>query len=95
MMVKVERSGRVRAFPSDVMMMGLAARPPTAQREVLCGLEDDDLLRMVHTLPREADLVPEISGHRLMVSIRLMKADGEGRLRPYTEDCAFELALCA
>jgi cell division protein ZapD len=46
-------------------------------------------------LPREADLVPEISGHRLMVSIRLMKADGEGRLRPLTEDCAFELALCA
>ena len=46
-------------------------------------------------LPREADLVPEISGHRLMVSIRLMKADGEGRLRPFTEDCAFELALCA
>jgi len=46
-------------------------------------------------LPREADLVPEISGHRLMVSIRLMKADGEGRLRPFAEDCAFELALCA
>ena len=46
-------------------------------------------------LPLEADLVPEISGHRLMVSIRLMKADGEGRLRPFTEDCAFELALCA
>ena len=46
-------------------------------------------------LPLEADLVPEISGHRLMVSIRLMKADGEGRLRPLAEDCAFELALCA
>jgi cell division protein ZapD len=46
-------------------------------------------------LPLEADLVPEISGHRLMVSIRLMKADSEGRLRPLTEDCAFELALCA
>ena len=38
--------------------------------------------------------VPEISGHRLMVSIRLMKADAEGRLRPWTDDCAFELALC-
>jgi len=46
-------------------------------------------------LPREADLVPEISGHRLMVSIRLMKADNEGRLRPLAEDCAFELALCS
>jgi cell division protein ZapD len=50
------------------------------------------LLRL--KLPLEADLVPEISGHRLMVSIRLMKADGEGRLRPFAEDCAFELALC-
>ncbi len=46
-------------------------------------------------LPLEADLVPEISGHRLMVSIRLMKADAEGRLRPLAEDVAFELALCA
>lgn len=46
-------------------------------------------------LPAEADLVPEITGHRLMVSIRLMRADAEGRLRPYAEDCAFELALCS
>ena len=46
-------------------------------------------------LPLEADLVPEISGHRLMVSIRLMKSDSEGRLRPLAEDCAFELALCS
>jgi len=46
-------------------------------------------------LPPEPDLVPEISGHRLMVSIRLMRADAEGRLRPATEDVAFELALCS
>jgi cell division protein ZapD len=42
-----------------------------------------------------ADLVPEISGHRLMVSIRLMRAEADGRLRPSQEDAAFELALCA
>ena len=46
-------------------------------------------------LPHEADLVPEISGHRLMVSIRLQKADAEGRLRPWTDDLAFEMALCS
>jgi cell division protein ZapD len=46
-------------------------------------------------LPAEADLVPEISGHRLMVSIRLMKVDAEGRLRPWTDELAFELALCS
>jgi len=46
-------------------------------------------------LPADADLVPEISGHRLMVSVRLMRADTEGRLRPFTDDCAFEISLCA
>ncbi|MDP3083694.1 MAG: cell division protein ZapD [Rubrivivax sp.] len=40
-------------------------------------------------------LVPEISGHRLMVSVRMMKADAEGRLRPAAVDTAFELTLCA
>jgi len=39
--------------------------------------------------------VPEISGHRLMVSIRFMRPDGEGRLRPVGADTAFELTLCA
>jgi cell division protein ZapD len=39
--------------------------------------------------------VPEISGHRLMVSIRMMKPDAEGRLRSHAEDVAFELTLCS
>ncbi|MGH6610087.1 MAG: cell division protein ZapD, partial [Burkholderiaceae bacterium] len=42
-----------------------------------------------------ASLVPEISGHRLMVSIRLMRQDSEGRLRPCAEDASFELTLCS
>ncbi|MBC7730420.1 MAG: cell division protein ZapD [Bacteriovorax sp.] len=41
------------------------------------------------------DLVPEISGHRLMVSVRLMKQDAEGRLRPSPTDTSFELTLCS
>ncbi len=41
-------------------------------------------------------LVPEISGHRLMVAIRFMKPDAEGRLRPAGGgDVSFELSLCA
>jgi len=40
-------------------------------------------------------LVPEISGHRLMVTVRMMRADAEGRLRPATDDTDFELTLCA
>jgi cell division protein ZapD len=40
-------------------------------------------------------LVPEISGHRLIVSIRLMRADAEGRLRPVNDDQSIELAICS
>jgi cell division protein ZapD len=40
-------------------------------------------------------VVPEISGHRLMIAIRLMRADGEGRMRQVGEDHPFELTLCA
>jgi cell division protein ZapD len=43
----------------------------------------------------DTGLVPEISGHRLMVSIRMMRADAEGRLRSAVADVPFELTLCA
>ncbi len=39
-------------------------------------------------------LIPEISGHRLLVSIRLMQQDDEGRLRLTPRDASFELTLC-
>ena len=41
------------------------------------------------------DLVPEISGHRLMALVRLMRQDADGRLRPVPEETSFELTLCA
>lgn len=40
-------------------------------------------------------LIPEISGNRLIVSVRLMRQDTSGRLQSSTEDAAFELTLCA
>ena len=40
-------------------------------------------------------IVPEISGHRLMASVRLMRQDAEGRLKPSYQDANFELTLCA
>jgi cell division protein ZapD len=43
----------------------------------------------------ELGLVPEISGHRLMVSIRLMRAETDGRLRAAAEDATLDLTLCA
>lgn len=42
------------------------------------------------------ELVPEISGNRLIVSVRLMRQDAEGRLHPATDqDAAFDLTLCS
>lgn len=52
------------------------------------------LLRL--KLDGELALVPEISGNRLMVVVRLMRQDAEGRLKLATDtDASFELTLCA
>ncbi|MEN9982169.1 MAG: hypothetical protein RI918_138 [Pseudomonadota bacterium] len=51
------------------------------------------LLRM--RIDASLDLIPEISGNRLIVMIRLMRQDSEERLHPSTEDAAFELTLCS
>ena len=40
-------------------------------------------------------LFPEISGNRLMVSVRLMRREDDGRMHAAAEDQAFELALCS
>ncbi|HOF52271.1 MAG TPA: cell division protein ZapD, partial [Rhodoferax sp.] len=39
--------------------------------------------------------IPEISGNRLMVSIRLMRHDSDDRLHASGDDGAFELTLCS
>ncbi|UUX95770.1 cell division protein ZapD [Aquabacterium sp. J223] len=46
-------------------------------------------------VPADTELVPEISGHRLMVAIRFMRQDADGRLKPAAEDVSFELTLCS
>ncbi|GAP34847.1 cell division protein ZapD [Piscinibacter sakaiensis] len=54
--------------------------------------------RSYHLLRLRVDpslgLIPEITVHRLLVSVRWMRQDGEGRLRASQEDMPFELALC-
>jgi cell division protein ZapD len=40
-------------------------------------------------------LIPEISGNRLMVAIRLMRHDADDRLHASGEDGTFELTLCS
>jgi cell division protein ZapD len=51
------------------------------------------LLRLA--LDSSLELIPEISGNRLMVSIRLMRHGDDDRLHACSEDTAFELALCS
>ena len=40
-------------------------------------------------------LIPEISGNRLIVTVRLMRHKSDDRLHASTDDSTFELALCA
>ena len=40
-------------------------------------------------------LIPEISGNRLIVSVRLMRHEPDGRLHASNEAAAFELTLCS
>ena len=51
------------------------------------------LLRLA--LDPELNLIPEISGNRLMVSIRLMRHGDDDRLHSTQGDGAFELTLCS
>ena len=51
------------------------------------------LLRL--RLDPELGLVPEISGNRLMISVRLMRQESPDRLQPSTDNAQFELTLCS
>lgn len=51
------------------------------------------LLRL--SLDHKQGLIPEISGNRLIVSIRLMRQHDDGRLHPVNEDASFQLTLCS
>jgi cell division protein ZapD len=84
------------------VLLGLLRDSGTPQRVVAKGGTFQQSLpqgKVFHLLRVRVDpalgLVPEISGHRLIVSIRLMRTDGEGRLRPVNEDQSIELALCS
>lgn len=48
-------------------------------------------LRMDESL----NLIPEISGHRLMVSVRLVRREADGKLYAVRDEVPLELTLCA
>lgn len=51
------------------------------------------LLRL--RLDESTGLIPEISGNRLMVSVRLMQLGSDQRLHSTSDDSTFELTLCS
>jgi cell division protein ZapD len=51
------------------------------------------LLRL--SINPDMGVVPEISGNRLMVSIRFMRQEADHRLHSTSDDCNFELTLCS
>lgn len=51
------------------------------------------LLRL--RMDANAGMIPEISGNRLMLSVRLMRLGDDSRLHKADEDGSFELTLCA
>lgn len=83
------------------LLLGLVREAGAPQKVVTQGGQFQQSLpagRVYHLLRLRIDpslqLIPEISGHRLMVLVRLMHQDTEGRLKPATTDTSFELTLC-
>jgi cell division protein ZapD len=71
----------------------MVVAPGGVYQQALPAGRSFQLLRV--RLDQATGWIPEISGHRLMLSVRLMRADAEGRLRPLNQDAGFELTLCA
>jgi cell division protein ZapD len=84
------------------LLLGLLRDSGTSQKVITQGGQYQQSLpagKTYHLLRLRIDptleLVPEISGHRLMVSVRLMRQDPEGRLKPADTDATLELTLCS
>ena len=71
----------------------MSSRSPASIRKACRAGRVYQLMRV--RIDKALQLVPEISGHRLMVLVRLMRQEADGRLRPSSADTAFELTLCA
>ena len=47
------------------------------------------------SLPKKMNVVPKISGNRLLISIQFMQQLAGNKSAPVADDVAFELALCS
>lgn len=70
----------------------VTAREGTYQQNLPQG-RTFQLLRLL--IDPSQGLIPEISGNRLMVSVRLMRHESDDRLHAANTDASFELTLCS
>lgn len=87
---------------SIVLLLKMLRDSGAAQRVVAPGGQFQQNLPQGRTfqllrlrLDPTTGLIPEISGNRLLVSVRLMRTGEDLRLHPAGEDATFELTLCA
>ena len=78
---------RDTGMPQKVMAVGGQFQQNLPQTKTF------QLLRL--RIPFELGLIPEISGNRLMVAVRLVRLGADNRLHTANEDAGFELTLCA
>lgn len=83
------------------LLLGLMRDTGKPQRALATGGQFQQALpagRTYHLVRLRMDdgatLVPEITGHRLLVTVRMMQLEPEQKLRPSTADTPFELTLC-
>ena len=84
------------------LLLNLLRQSGAAQKVSVVGGQYQQSLQQGRTsqlvrvaLEREAELIPEISGNRLVVSIRLMRLGDDSRLHASGEDATLEITLCA
>lgn len=72
----------------------MVAAPCGHYQQSLKETRNYQLLRL--RIDETMGLIPEVSANRLMVSVRLMRAEADGKLKPAADtDAGFELTLCA
>ncbi|MEN9886197.1 MAG: hypothetical protein RL758_775 [Pseudomonadota bacterium] len=84
------------------LLLGMLRDSGSAQKVVApngCFQQNLPQGRTFHLLRLRLDaadgFIPEISGNRLMISVRLMKLNEQYQMQPIGVDTTFEMALCA
>ena len=84
------------------LLLNLLRQSGTPQKVSVVGGQYQQSLQQGRTsqlvrvaLDREAELIPEISGNRLVLSIRLLRLGEDARLHASGQDATLEITLCA